>query len=264
MPHDYRNVPVFLKNGEAIVLAEADFSPFFPRQWLAGNADTSLKDPLQLVLSESRAKTYFPSIPLADIVGRTVLFNDTIRTTVSGIVKDLDEHTDFNSQAFIALSTSPNSGLLPYYNWTEWESTNSISQTLIKLPPGLSAKKIERQITDLAGKYNKAQSITEKTSFHLQALSDIHFNGDYEGVVSKSNLFNLILLSDFLLLLGAIKFLNLSTPQSAQQSKEFGIRKTLGSSKAQLIFQFLQETFLLTLATTVLSVLITPLLLQAI
>ncbi|HEX9512765.1 MAG TPA: ABC transporter permease [Puia sp.] len=263
IPHDNNKAPAVFKKQEGIVFAEADYFALFPRQWLAGNAATSLKDPFQLVLSESRAKTYFPSIPLADIVGRTVLFNDTIRTTVSGIVKDLDAHTDFNSQAFIALSTIPNSGLLPYYGWTEWESTNSISQTLIKLTPGLSAKKIERQITDLAGKYNKAQSITEKTSFHLQALSDIHFNGDYEGVVSKSNLFNLILLSGFLLLLGAINFINLSTAQAAQRAKEIGIRKTLGSSKAQLIFQFLQETFLLTLATTVLSVLITPLLLKA-
>ena len=50
----------------------------------------------------------------------------------------------------------------------------------------------------------------------------------------------------FLLLLGCINFINLTTAQSAQRAKEIGIRKTMGSAKCELILQFLSETFLLT------------------
>ncbi|HTI09081.1 MAG TPA: ABC transporter permease [Puia sp.] len=263
IPRGNDKTPPVFKKQDNITFADGDYFSLFPHQWLAGNAGTSLKEPFQVVLSENRAKTYFPGIPVTDIVGRTVIFSDTIRTTVSGIVKDLDAHTDFDNQVFIALSTIPGSGLKPYYNWTDWGSTNSNTQALVRLVPGQSPQKIERQIRTMVDKYNKAASITEQTKFYLQPLDDIHFNALYDGVASKSTLFDLTLLAVFLLLLGAINFINLSTAQAAQRAKEIGIRKTLGSSKLQLVIQFLQETFLLTLATTGLSVLITPLLLKA-
>lgn len=263
IPVDNDKTPRVFKKQTKIVFTDGSYFSLFPHQWLAGNAAISLKDPYQLVLGESRAQVYFPGIPLSDVIGRTVLFNDTIHTTVSGIVKDLDARTDFDNEAFIALSTIPNSGLRPYYNWGDWDNTNSNTQALVKLIPGVSPRQVERQIAAMADKYNKGQTIMEKTTFRLQPLDDIHFNAEYDGVASKSTLVDLVLLAGFLLLLGAINFINLSTAQAAQRAKEIGIRKTLGSSKVQLVFQFLQETFLLTLATTVLSVLITPLLLKA-
>jgi ABC-type antimicrobial peptide transport system permease subunit len=64
------------------------------------------------------------------------------------------------------------------------------------------------------------------------------------------------------LLLGCINFINLTTAQASQRAKEIGIRKTMGSSKWQLIAQFLSETFLITLVATLLSIAMTPLLLK--
>jgi putative ABC transport system permease protein len=66
----------------------------------------------------------------------------------------------------------------------------------------------------------------------------------------------------FLLLLACINFINLTTAQASKRAKEIGIRKTMGSSKKQLIFQFLTETFLLTVAAAILSLGLTPLLLK--
>jgi putative ABC transport system permease protein len=63
--------------------------------------------------------------------------------------------------------------------------------------------------------------------------------------------------------LGCINFINLTTAYASQRAKEIGIRKTMGSSKKQLIIQFLAETFLLTLAATLLSIVLTPLILKA-
>jgi ABC-type antimicrobial peptide transport system permease subunit len=68
--------------------------------------------------------------------------------------------------------------------------------------------------------------------------------------------------SSLSLLLGCINFINLTTAQSSQRAKEIGIRKTMGSGKGQLIFQFLSETFLLTFLATILSVVLTPWLLN--
>ena len=64
------------------------------------------------------------------------------------------------------------------------------------------------------------------------------------------------------MLLGCINFINLTTAQATQRAKEIGIRKTMGSSKRQLIFQFLSETFFITIIATIISVILTPLLLK--
>jgi len=247
------------KKQEKIVFAEGNYFSIFPHEWLAGSATTSLKMPYQLVLSESRARVYFPDIPLNQIVGRTLFFDDSIGTTISGIVKDLSAQTDFDNEAFISLSTISGSGLKNDYQWTEWTSTNSISQTMVKLAPGVSPKKIEQQITAI---FRKNTPKDDKSEHALQPLNDIHFNEALNGPVNKSTLLDLSLLAVFILLLGTINFINLSTAQASERAKEIGVRKILGSSKAQLVARYMSETFLLTIITTLLSVLITPFLLK--
>src|SRR5262249_42112312 len=50
----------------------------------------------------------------------------------------------------------------------------------------------------------------------------------------------------FLILTACINFVNLTTAEAINRSKEVGIRKSLGSSRGQLIRQFLGETTLVT------------------
>ena len=51
--------------------------------------------------------------------------------------------------------------------------------------------------------------------------------------------------------MGCINFINLTTAQATRRAKEIGIRKTMGSSKTQLVLQFLGETFVITLMATI-------------
>ena len=94
----------------------------------------------------------------------------------------------------------------------------------------------------------------------------LHFNEHYGNfdspVAHKSTLLGLTLVAGFLILIACINFINLTTANAAQRAKEIGVRKTLGSSRGQLMFQFLGETFLVTLSATVLSVVLTPLILH--
>jgi ABC-type antimicrobial peptide transport system permease subunit len=250
------------KKQENIAFVDSNYFRIFPHEWLSGNANTSLQNPYSLVLNESCAKLYFPGIPVNNLIGKTVVFSDTVRTTITGIIKDLKANSDFKFIAYISLSTISSSNLKPLYNWGEWNSTNSISQLIVKLLPGVRPAQINKQLTAIFKEHN-ADPEDSKAIHRLQPLSDVHTNTGFEGSVNKSTVNNLILLGLFLLLLGAINFINLSTAHAAERAKEIGIRKTLGSKKIQLIWQFLSETFLLTLCTAVLSVMITPLLIKA-
>ncbi len=267
VPVNGKKEPVIFKHQKNIVFADESFCNLIGYQWLAGSAKTSLQQPYQTVLSESTAKLYFPKLTAAQIIGKQLFFNDTVRTTVTGIVKDIKQNTDFTFKTFVSKATLETARMKPE-DWNEWGSTNSASQLLIKLSSGTNPKKIEAGILQLYKKYHTPQpDDNSKTEYKLQPFNDIHFNEEYGGydlpIANKPTLYGLLAVAAFLLLLGCINFINLTTAHAAQRAKEIGIRKTMGSSKQQLVIQFLSETLLLTLTATILSVFLTPLILKA-
>ncbi len=267
VPTSGSNEPQVFKKQSNIVFVDENYFSLLNYEWIAASPKTALLKPYQTVLTTSGATQYFPKLKPAEIVGRELYFNDTVRTTITGIVKDFEEHTDFTFKVFISRTTLENTSLKPG-DWEQWDNTTSASQLFVKLSAGTTINQVEKAINNLYEKHKPNNPDDHsKTSFKLQPLSDIHFNADY-GTFSipqanKPTLYGLLAIALFLLLLGCINFINLTTAQAAQRAKEIGIRKTMGSSRRQLIVQFLSETFLLTLFATILSVLLTPLILKA-
>lgn len=263
VPFAGSQTPAEFKKQKDIIYADEYYFSLFQYKWLAGSMQTALKDPFQLVLTESRAKTYFGNAALNDIIGRSVIYSDSIKATVAGIVKDFDFATDFTFKEFISMATVFTTGLKDQFGGDEWGSINSSCQVFVKLAKGTTTKQIEAQFPGLRKKYRSGEKDWKDDTYnHLQALAAIHFNADYDAFGQRQahipTLYGLLAVALFLLLLGCINFINLTTAQSAQRAKEIGIRKTMGSSKRQLVFQFLSETFLLTILATSLSIMITP------
>jgi ABC-type antimicrobial peptide transport system permease subunit len=259
--------PIVFKNQSGFVYADENYFNLIGYCWLAGSAKTSLQQPYQTVLTQSAAALYFPHLQPEQIVGRHFYLNDTIAVTVNGIVKDITANTDFTFKVFVSKPTLETARLRPQY-FNDWGGINGASQLCVKLAAGMSPDKIQKEITALYYRNNPKQpGDNSEINFQLQPLHDIHFNVNYNTYSipqsSTTVLFGLLAVALFLLLLGCINFINLSTALSAQRAKEIGIRKTIGGSKKQLVFQFLSEAFLLTFIATVLSVVLIPLILKA-
>jgi putative ABC transport system permease protein len=246
-----------------IIITDPQYFQIFQYKWLAGNPATSLNEPYRVVLSASEVQKYFGAISPRDAIGREVFYPglDSIHTYVSGVVQDWDQRTDFGFRDFISYSTVETTDLKRNYHLNSWGGIGDYSQGFVLLPGGTTPAQAERQFPAFVKKYFLLRP-GEMASLSLQPLSDIHFNEAYNDDYSRKahlpTLYGLMGIALFILLLAVINFVNLSTAQSLQRTKEVGIRKVLGSLRRDIAFQFLGETFVLTLLAVIGSVLITP------
>jgi putative ABC transport system permease protein len=246
----------FRKQGQ-VAFTDTGYFNVIPRRWLAGAMSAA---PYSVVLSKNLASVYFPGLSPEQVIGKMIFFDDSIHTTVTGVMDNLAGNSDFDKQCLISLSTIYNTPLGKDYQADEWGSYNSANQVLLKLSPHVQPAAVSRQVQALVKSHDTNPD--DKSVCLLQPLADVHYNKDYEGTVDAAVTRNLLLLAVFLLIIGAINFINLTTAHASERAKEIGIRKTFGSSKSELIGQFLSETFLLTLITAVLSVALAPVLLR--
>ncbi|WPU91087.1 FtsX-like permease family protein [Mucilaginibacter sabulilitoris] len=262
-------MPVKFKIQDNVILTDSRYFNLLSYTWLAGNVKTALNEPNQVVLTTDQANKYFPKTSYNQMLGRVVTY-DTVNTTVTGIVEPLKGNTDFAFHDFISYTTAKNNtALSDELRLDNWGGTTSDSQLFIKLSPNTTVAHVEKQLNELLKKHDppKPSNKGNTRNFSLQPLNDLHFNNIYGTfnsgrTANKSTLYGLLAIGLFLLILGCINFINLTTAQSSQRAREIGIRKTMGSTRTQLIVQFLSETFLITTIAVIIAVLLAPVILK--
>ncbi len=245
----------------SVIITDPHFFDIFKYAWLAGNPGTSLNDPFKVVLSESKARTYFGSLSYNNIIGREIIYNDSLRVTVSGIVKDWNKNTDFPFADLISYSSINSSSFLKaIYRTDAWGDVpgNPPILAMVKFSKTATTEQVNRQLEAFVKRHMPANP-GGQSRFMLEPLSDIHFNADYSHddvrKAHKPTLYILMGIALFILLLAVINFINLSTAQAVQRVKEIGVRKVLGSSRVSLILHFLTETFVVCFFAVVVAVL---------
>jgi putative ABC transport system permease protein len=258
--------PALFKGPNRTVYTNAHYFSLFPSYtWLAGSA-APLDAPYHSVLTKSRAATYFPGLHPSEVIGKTITYNDSINAIVSGVISDPPANTDLNWNEFVSISTLAYTNTR-YADPNEWGNFTDAAECFFELEPGVQPAAINSQLASLWKEHTGAPAAGISYTWRLQPLSDIHFNPFYtpffHRTAHKPTLYGLILVAAFLLTLGCINFINLTTANAARRAREIGVRKTFGGSRTQLLLQFLGETFLLTLLSLFLSLALTPLLLRA-
>ena len=234
------------------------FFEIFDFVWIVGSPQKSLSQPGQVVLTETLANTYFDG----DAMGRRIRLNNEFDLVVSGIIQDMPINTDFPIQIAVSHATFANS---QQYQKEYSVSHGSGYHTYLLLKENADPALLEASFPAMVEKY-LGKEVAEKYLAHaLQPLKTVHFDEAFSGgnfsnrAVSKESLWSIAFIGGFILLIAGINFINLATAQAVRRSKEVGIRKVLGSTRKQLFFQFIGETFSLILIATLLSVLLTHL-----
>lgn len=244
------------------ILTWPSYFSIFSYQWLLGNPQ-SLSEPFKLVLTESRAKKYFGNLPLDQVIGKTVIYDDSLRVSVSGIVKDWKGNSDFNFTDFISVSTATHSFLKNNIATDDWGSLRPHNgSAFVKLSRGVTAAQINQRFSNYIQSHVKPTD--SRLTMYLQPLSSIHFtsefrrgdDGDDFRKAYMPTLYILMGVALFILIIAAVNFINLSTAQAIQRTKEIGVRKVMGGGRGTIMLQFLTETFVLTLLAVILSVLL--------
>ena len=245
------------KESDGLYFTETSLYEVFDYKWVAGTY-SGLKDINTVVLTESLAKKYFNSANAA--IGQVLqLWSFRIPLTVVGVYKDLPANTDLPlrmgaSYATLRTRIHPDNFTSP----DAWNFSGN-QQTFVLADKNQSQKSLEAQLASFVKKYYPSDPVnTRYLSF--QPLADMHLDKDYETFsynrLSSKELWSLGLIGAFLLFVACINFINLSTAQSVNRSREIGVRKVLGSNRSQLMRQFLQETALLTFLSLVLGCLL--------
>jgi predicted permease len=211
----------------------------------------SLAEPNTALLSKEVADRFFGDWKTA--IGKTFRKNGSV-IKVTGIVKDLPVNTDLRSGIFVSYASQ---------KWLsksdDWHSTASNHNCYLLLPDETKSAAISTKLTALLGKYSDDKKKADAQT--LQAVTNVHYNGEisnYTGRAVTGELVNtLSLIAGFILLIACVNFVNLSTAQAFNRSKEVGVRKVLGGSRFQIRSQFYGETFLLAVGAAILGGVIT-------
>ena len=241
--------------GAGVFFMEPEFFDIFKTEWIEGDKSV-LKNPNMIVIDKSTAIKYFGDYK--NIIGKTLKMDNVLTLKVAGIIADAPANSDFPLKIMVSYITWKQHPV-EYGYANDWNTVSSNNQVFMQLPQNLSADKLTSQLIGFTKKYVRGKNgVTDRVHL-LQPLSELHFDtrvgntlGDH--ITSKATLRTLGLIGILIIIMASINFINLSTAQSVGRSKEVGIRKVLGSTRKQLIFQVIGETTLIILFSVFLAI----------
>lgn len=221
---------------------------------LKGEKD-GLREINSIMLSESTAQTLFGN---EDPIGKVVKISNQYDLNVSAVYKDIPFNNSFYDTEYI----------IPWENYVanrEWIKNsldnwgNNSFQMFVQLEGNATMKGVSETILNVKKDLNEDTAEFNPQIF-LLPMEDWYLRNNFEdgkqvgGRIKYVWLFSII--GAFVLLLACINFMNLSTARSEKRAKEVGIRKSIGSQKGQLIYQFLSESFLVVVFAFIVALII--------
>ena len=244
------------KNGDAhfyedkVYFSDSNLFKVFTYSFIEGDPQKALVEPNSIVLTQSTAQTFFGSNK--SIVGKSLQNDNGDIYKITGVVKDVPKNSHIIFNALISISSLPKD----YNNF--WGGFNMYTYVLLR--PNTNAASFEKKLLPLWDKYMAPlfAQFNIKIHYVVQPITAIHLYSDLtdepEELGSISYIYIFAAVALFMLIIACINYMNLTTARSARRAKEIGIRKVTGSTKSQLVAQFLVESLLTALFALLLSI----------
>ncbi|WP_304235932.1 ABC transporter permease [Jiulongibacter sediminis] len=232
---------------EGITYVNPSFFEIFNFPVLSGDVASTFEEPGKAAVTEEMANLLFGT---SDVIGNTFKVDNSFLVTISAVLKDLPSNTFQESQVFLSYPT-----VKDYNEWyvdpDAWGGITSEVICFVKLKPGVDPADVEKAMLPFPEKYRPGS--TNKHTYFLQPLAEMHFDPRYYGPMPERTLWTLGIIGLFLIISACLNFVNLATAQVFNRLKEVGVRKSLGSRRSQLFWQFLTETSLISFTAVILS-----------
>ncbi len=249
-----------------MLYADSTFFDVFSFDVLRGDPGTMLRDPYSIVMTEEAAVRYFGQAGIDEgiVLGQKLIINDE-NYHVTGILKDIPDNSHFSFDFLVSMSTT-REAVSPI-----WLNMNMY--TYLKLRKGVEPKSLDDKFMDIVMTHIVPQVIQfmkmppeqlkDKESvrgffqYELQPITSIHLYSDLRAELGANSdisyiyIFSVIAL--FIIIIACINFMNLSTARGSKRAIEVGVRKSLGSSRRTLVWQFLTESILFCLIAMLIS-----------
>ncbi len=244
-----------------IYYADSNIFNIFTCRFVEGNPANALNNPNSIVITRTLAEKYFGKN--TQVVGKTMkTVYDLYKVT--GVIEDIPQNSHLRYDMLISFSTilkGNNNGN------DNWGSFNNFTYVLLK--PGTSAEAFNKKLIPMYDKYMAPifAKFNVKIQYGVMPITYIHLHSTLEGEpeeigdMSYIRIFSAV--AFFMLLIACINYMNLTTARSARRAKEIGIRKVAGSTKKQLVGQFLSESLLTAFIALLLSIILVIVLLPA-
>ncbi|MEQ9299488.1 MAG: ABC transporter permease [Cyclobacteriaceae bacterium] len=229
-----------------------EFLDMFEFEAVQGDAQQALKDPSSIVITETLAEMLFGK---EDPIGKILKVEDESPLQVTAVLKELPINSSFKFEYLIPWEQREKVNDWVARNRTNWG--NYSFQVYVELDDPSKEKEVEQAVFTML-QDNGEDDLPRHFFFHpmprwrlhSQFENGVEAGGRYETV----QLFTAIAI--FIIIIACINFMNLATARSEKRAREVGIRKSLGSSKASIIIQFLGESLLITTISFALAVIL--------
>jgi len=243
---------LFEENG--ILYTDQDFLKIFTFPVISGDPAEALKEPFTMILTKKMALKYFGN---ENPIGKTIKADNSFIFTVRGILEDIPVNSHFHFDFITGIET--------YYsmrggkeNVDRW-GTN-IFFTYLSLMDNIRPEDIKDKLEQLNVKYVNRENFPNRDQLILEPLKGIHLSGNSNFELGNNNdiryLYLISSIGIFILLIACFNYMNMAIARSYNRGREIGVLKVAGSSKKNLIMQFITESVLLSSGGLILALII--------
>ncbi len=229
------------------VYSDPSVFDLFSFSLISGNPETALADKNSIVINEAIAEKYFRD---EEPVGKTLEIDSKLYT-VTGVLKTFPANSHIKFDFIIPFAVVEAEYANVWFNRTFC--------TYFQLNKNTGKAEVTEKINSIF-KEHSLRSYERGIRFRLEPLSKIHlFTQSRRGwtdIADAKYVYVFSAVAVFILLIACINFMNLSTARSSIRAKEVGLRKTVGANRKQLIRQFFSESFLLTVLSSVIALIL--------